>query len=78
MLRLSLTHSPNQTTPLYTQRTTQSLVEKASLSDLEHHYMFVSEFAYNVLEPDDPGGRMVNVYDLSKVGERAHAQTTLL
>jgi hypothetical protein len=50
--------------------TMKSLVEKASLRDLEHHYMFVSEFAYSVLEPDDPGGRMVNVYDLSKVSSQ--------
>lgn len=45
----------------------KSLVDRASLKALERHYMFVSEFAYAVLEPEDPGGRMVNVYDLSKL-----------
>ena len=37
------------------------------MRDLERHYMFVSEYAYAFLEKDDPGGRMVNVYDLSKL-----------
>ena len=32
------------------------------------YYMYVSEFCYLALEPDDPGGRVVTVYDLVNVG----------
>ena len=34
---------------------------------MEDYYYFIFEYAYKYLEPADPGGRCVNVYDLSKL-----------
>jgi len=33
--------------------------------ELADYYLYISEYCYLALEPDDPGGRIVNVYDLS-------------
>ena len=34
------------------------------------YYLYLSEYCYLALEPNDPGGRMCNVYDL-QVGVHA-------
>jgi len=35
--------------------------------DIEQYYVFRTEYMYKYLEPLDPGGKAVNVYDLSKM-----------
>jgi len=38
-----------------------------SATDLIRYYLFVTDYCYQELEPDDPGGRQVTVYDLSRI-----------
>ena len=43
------------------------LSKSMSQADMERYYFYIFEFAYSHLEPADPGGRLVNVYDLSNL-----------
>ena len=47
------------------------MTKHASLEDMEQYYYYLFEFAYAHLETEDPGGRLVNVYDLSKLSMSA-------
>lgn len=41
------------------------MVDTFGAEDLIRYYIFHNDFAYQELEPEDPGGRLVTIYDLS-------------
>ena len=44
------------------------MVDAHSALGLIRYYLFVTDYCYHELEPLDPGGREVTVYDLSRLG----------
>ena len=51
-------------TPKRTATTSSSSSSLSPSSSSNSYYLYFSEYCYLALEPNDPGGRMCNVYDL--------------
>jgi len=47
--------------------TMSRMVDEYGAPDLIRYYLFTTDYCYHALAPEDPGGRQVTVYDLSRM-----------